>query len=75
MKIKFFKIVLPAFAFMLAIAFSFATYAQNGAEEVFVTGDIKDTPTTCVSSEQDCAVDGSENCTVVDDNAPYAYPS
>ena len=63
MKRKYFKIVLPAFAFILAIAFSFSTQAQNEVEEATISM-YEAIPGDCKSISVDCVSGLDANCTV-----------
>ncbi len=63
MKRKYFKIVLPAFAFMLAITLSFTTKAQNEVEDAPISG-YKAIPGNCISVSSDCVPGLEINCTV-----------
>ncbi|MGB5819335.1 MAG: DUF6520 family protein [Saonia sp.] len=62
MKSKIFKIVLPAVVFILAIAASFATHAQNGMEEdsMFMTGYVMNAGVSslaCIGIPEVCSTD------------------
>ncbi|MDO5971215.1 DUF6520 family protein [Flavivirga aquimarina] len=71
MKTKFFKIVLPAFALMLAITASLAFTSADSAEDLLkiTVAEYERTDIVCtVTNEVECQLTGNELCTIVVQN-------
>lgn len=61
MKTKILKIGMPLMAFLLAIAFAFATNEKPQTENVLVTGYIYSSK-GCIETPHDCTVEGNTTC-------------